>query len=366
MTALAVSIPIALSVIFGAAAVYGGLGQSAASFMTSKILPFLTSLVGPFPAWSVILMGFTAVGSPLIFSLSLCCLKHKERNVPKENTLTETGSKEINQVENDASIRQSLPKYVFSANGVIGDGHLLYYLKDKTEEEIRKITLWSFSQRKFQTYGTMSDTFLCGHINSFLPEGPPLDAQGYAVSMTEHVTGQHYIEDNEILQTYPCVDYKRVQGLDTQMMALKLKRDLTIGYYEDGKCIILQPGARACVFTSAAMVLLDKRVDFDLKVLFRTNFENDDTLKSLLNQYGYKLQDLGNDINQLQTWLEEHGSILVGLLAGPFGRHQIVLDAIDEETVTIREPAHGWRIKIKTIKFFEMQPVCHGILPNQP
>lgn len=269
------------------------------------------------------------------------------------------------QLLKDQRLRKQLPKYVFAKHegsienkGSIGNEHLTYYLNKEKPKNKEEILLWTFSQRKFQSIGNLLIDTLCIPKNApFLDPHPVsqldlrVDPEGYAISLSEHSAHMAiFIPDEKIIEKYPCKKYTPGKTFIPPM-----------GYTEDGKCIIQQPGVRACVFTCAAMVLHDKGVNFDFGALYSTNLENNEKLGRLVNEYGYKLVSINNQLSDLQKWIQSNGSLLVDIDAPYLGGHEVVVDEINQDTVIMRDPLHGWKIKIPTDYFMTMSPNFHGI-----
>lgn len=266
------------------------------------------------------------------------------------------GAAPVREVEKEINsrIRAQLPKYVFSKEGNIGDQHLMHYLNTEKPENRDEIILWSFTQRKFQSAGSMVDT-----VALFPKGGVPLgdtfglfvDKEGYAISLSDHSAHKAvFLTDEEIKHAEECVRYE-----------VKGEKQLLVGYHADGKCIIQQPGVRSCVPTSLAMVLLDQGVDFDLGLLYTTNLANDERIAVWSEGYGYKAVSV--EASEVGAWIEKNGSLLCSINAPGLGSHEIVVDAIGDTTVTIREPFHGRRVTIDRELFFEkMLPGFTGII----
>lgn len=274
-------------------------------------------------------------------------------------------------------IRQQLPKHVFSKVGSLGDGHLECFLDQEKPENYEEIIKWAFSQRKFQARGSNQDTI-------FNPSsGVALDSknsvwindEGYAMSMSAHPADEMiFIPDSEIKRVDSCVGY--------EFKKIDQGKRLIIGHYQDGTHIIHQPGVRSCGPTCLAMVLLDKKVPleliqeksapFHLSHLVMTNLSNDEELKWWVNSVGYELIDLKTpvsnsveDLSDIQKGIEKYGPLLVTIsdkgIEG-IGGHKIVVDSINSDEVTIRDPIHGWRITIETNLLLQnMNPRFKGI-----
>lgn len=255
-----------------------------------------------------------------------------------------------------------LPKYVFSKGGSLGIEHLHYFLNQEKPENRQKIILWSFSQRKFLSRGSHVDTNVVPKNSKLLnpnekksmlnPDPLIIDEQGYALSLSEHgVDSAIFLTDEEIIKVHECQSY-----------ALKHKGQLYVGYYEDGKCIIQQPAVRACVPTALAMILEDQKINFDFEILFETNLADNNNIVHWLKPYEYEMIPLTSDVKTISNWIAENGSLLASIHAQKIGSHMIVVDSINNDQVTIRDPFHGWRITIKTKLFLDtMSPRFLGI-----
>lgn len=265
-----------------------------------------------------------------------------------------------NQISSEkVDLSKQLPKYVFSKNGSLGIDHLLYYLNTEKPSNRDEIIKWSFSQRKFQSAGSLKDTMgfdptLFGtEFFSLGKSGLYTDKKGYAISLSDHSphNAKEFLPKERINNVGSCVRYKLLSN-----------PKLLIGYYDDNKCIIHQPGVRSCVPTALSMILHDKGVNFDFEDLYLVSIAGDELIKNLANNYGYELVYLKNDLKEVQEWINTNGSLLAEISHPHIGNHEIVVDSIDKDLVTIRDPAEGRRITFDTQEFLKtMIPNFAGI-----
>lgn len=250
----------------------------------------------------------------------------------------------------------TLPKYVFSKVDSLSIGNLFYHLEETNPANRNEIILWSFTQRKFLSSGSMSDTVDWGKHE--LKRMDPVEGlDGYAKSLSAHpVDSTIFIADADIKRIDACERFEF------------LKPTFVKGYFADGKCMLQQPAVRSCGPTSLAMLLMDRGIDFDIGYLFSTNLCNDKDMSRWAHQYGYKCEKLDGcfgaspDIEKVKLFIETNGSLLASIDAQDLGGHYVVVDSIDNDQVTIRDPAHGWRVTIDTAFFFaEMHPEFKGL-----
>lgn len=246
------------------------------------------------------------------------------------------------------------PKYVKTKSGLLANAHFEWFLKYKVPANQREAWLqWSFSQRKCTTVFDAATILLRGRLINGeiyggvkpgflqLPQqdqeafGLFIDEEGYAQVSNSHV-GDVNFRNEDILEIEQCV-------------RVELRGKQIIGFYADGKCIIQQPAPLGCVATSAAMLITDKGLDYDYSSLTSENRSNgNERSMQILNNKGLKTCI----VNDLEKGLSRFGSLTIGA-SFPIGGHRVVLDEITNDYVKIRDPFHGWRVKIKKEAFFK-------------
>lgn len=261
-------------------------------------------------------------------------------------------------------VDKRLPRYVTSAEGMIGDSHLIYFLDQEKPANRNDIILNSFTKRKFQS-GHHDDEQHLPKTAKCIKEGncyqQPLytDNEGYAIS----TSGWHdeiFIPDDKIRKKAFC------SGFDDS------KENIIIGYYPDGKCIISKPSYFSSTITSIAMLLNDEGVDYKFKKLFESPrclegiYKSEFHVDHELQRYGYEriqlsFEDEENDWvkrgNEVKEWIGKYGPLLI--VADR--QKTFVLDSIDENGAVIRDPSHGWRITIDNNDLYEELLFVHAL-----
>lgn len=319
------------------------------------------------------------IGDPLLVISSLFfstlglvvgILKKQTNTVSTSRPVTVNPSKtpEINVVKPtklDKETEVELPSWVFFLeSGNLSMDHFNCFLngtadhpecrsKPLPQEQKDRLILRSFSMRKspkFADLDTMNIPKNCTPLiqNDWYKALVTKDAEGkwIAISSSAHdIEGALFLESIETIE--PCVRYETVQVLDSPIY---------IGYYADGSSMIQQPATRACVPTCMVMLLKDRGVNnIDLEKVARTNLSTDEVLNRDLQKYGYKLEPLDFSVSNVKEWIKKNGSVFASV-SGSIGSHKIIIDSIDDEFTMVRDPFHGWRVRLKTTDF--MKEVC--------
>lgn len=357
-----VAIPCAIVVILGLGAYFGILGSDAQLFMTKSVMPFLTENVGVAPRWSLLLIGAISLNG-ICFAVGcfISTFVNRKKQMSIESESEETGvvflpelePKKIPELMSEEAIQSWLPQWVFSEKGLLAINHLLYFLRGQKlkEDEMDAVILWSFSKRKFLSQPSHMDTILGIKGSRMLPNSLlRVNQKGFAISNSKHLPElQSFVADNEILRIEEPVRVECIQ------------EDLYKGIYSDGTCIIQQPGVRACVYTTAAMLLTDRGVKFDFEALFSTNLTTDSGLDDLLKKYGFTLCQ--TYINDHEEWFsKEQGPLFAGIISDSIGAHKVIIDVVAKDRVLMRDPNHGWRITMTRERFFSMTPTFQTLL----
>jgi Papain-like cysteine protease AvrRpt2 len=124
-----------------------------------------------------------------------------------------------------------------------------------------------------------------------------------------------------------------------------------IGITKDGRHVILQQAAASCVPTSVAMIVLDHGGKPDYNSIKETHFAEDEDAVNWIQKAGFSakltLLPHTDKIQTLSKCLKEYGPGALCIYGNDIGGHEIVLDAIEDDMATIRDPFHGWCIDIR-------------------
>lgn len=187
--------------------------------------------------------------------------------------------------------------------------------------------------------------------------------QTKAVSIHDPFGDSQFIDDDEIISVEMAPkDHKRYV------------EDIAYGVTEDGRHVLQQPGMRACVATTVAMLTLDHNANFDVDWVSTCNLSNLKEAETEFGYYGLRTQIFKQMFSnnrellcQLVKLLEKNGPGIVSV-NGELGGHVIIVDKIDLENkkVLIREPWHGWSIEIKLSALIKRMPKILEVLQVIP
>lgn len=275
---------------------------------------------------------------------------------------TEDQAFNVNEADNNYPLQSTVtnltverpdwvPQAVVSKIGTLGTQAFLYLLDKQELAQGKEDALkWFFQQRKFPP--TVScDSF---NIPSWIDLShleTPMDKEGYATTFSEHGSQKSvFIQDYLILSILPVDSIRYLNPTSNVPSGI-----YPVGIYPDKKVMIQQQATRGCVAACAAMLIEDHQLHCNLESLLATNLATDFQLIAWLKAAGlnatpYQIQ---NGIKELGDFIKEHGSVACSA-SGELGGHAIILDQIDSNQATIRDPFHGWRIAIPTKQFISM------------
>lgn len=274
----------------------------------------------------------------------------------EEEVISSSEKKSINEIDwnswnNEKNNPFKLLQSMFSRWGLLSSSNLENYLKKEKPCNERDIILWSFTQRKFLSQGSMSES------KAYRPRkdqyGGWIDEKGYATE-TSYKGGENlfFITDEETIKIDRCVDYKG-EGI------------CRFGIYGDNRCIIKQPAFQSCVPTCIAMLVIDTRKEskneiIDIDLIIRGGISKIEHYKNWCKNHGFEqiFFDFKNREDIIKG-VNDNGPLLADIIHDAIGGHVIIVDTFDGEnnTVMIRDPAHGWRITMDTDVFFKTMPV---------
>jgi len=131
---------------------------------------------------------------------------------------------------------------------------------------------------------------------------------------------------------------------------------------ENGRFILLQTGLRSCSAAVSAMLILDAGKQCNINDMRQRSLASTETVMSDLRKAS--LTPLSSQVNSAQEFselIEKNGSAIVSI-GGSIGGHFIVVDAIQRNTVSIRDPFHGWSATIPLSAFLSCSPFSEPII----
>jgi hypothetical protein len=118
----------------------------------------------------------------------------------------------------------------------------------------------------------------------------------------------------------------------------------------NGRHILLQSGQRGCTAGAVAMLLLDHGRRPDPRDFQEANFEKCERMAEQIRRAGLSVHLTPGRMNahELERLLAARGPGIVGVVTEEAGGHVIMLDAValKEGIAVIRDPFHGWQIRI--------------------
>ncbi len=264
------------------------------------------------------------------------------KNIISKTEMRKNASRKIKGVEIQTNLAKDrpawVPQAVVSKEGLLGTCH---FLKNNEALPSTLSTLarderlkWFFSQRKFPPTNSVDRCFI-GRETYF----DPITRDGFAVSLSAYYP--HTVifpSDNILIDIEKCVSI-RLHGADSS---------IPIGIYSDGKTMIQQQGVRGCVEACAAMLIEDHGKRSRAHIIRNANISNTEGLLTSLQRAGLKARTarVPANIKDIERFISQYGSISVDINAEELGGHQIIIDSIQADQATIRDPFHGWRITI--------------------
>lgn len=244
-----------------------------------------------------------------------------------------------------------LPQSSVSNQGTLSTENFFYDMKFKNYNEMdpdqQAKLRWFFSQRKFPL--TSAKDTIGRRPEKVENERTNPTVAGYAVSLSKHKPHRLvFLEDSKIGHIKECQSVRARQINESFFFP--------IGIYPDGKTMIQQQAVRGCVAACEAMMLEDRGIKCNVNRLLGTNLATNEDLIGWLNGEGVKAKtaQLPQQADSIQNFIDKHGSLCLGIFEENIKGHQILLDSINQEQATIRDPFHGWRITIATEDLFKM------------
>ncbi len=113
---------------------------------------------------------------------------------------------------------------------------------------------------------------------------------------------------------------------------------MPVKYTSHGKAIIQQQAVRGCTAAVAAMLIIDLKGKCDLHSLYATNLGNRESIEREFRKAQFEPQ-----ISFIKTMKELEkivsvGSVMIDIVDPTLGNHEIVIDALDQTSVRLRDP----------------------------
>lgn len=188
---------------------------------------------------------------------------------------------------------------------------------------------------------------------------PPMSANDTMINFkSAHGTGQ--IFTGEELEMLPIV---RRETIGHHPFAGK---SIEVYYTRNQKAILQQQATRGCTAAVTAMLILDKGINPSLYHLTARNLGTTEDMKRDLEDAGLmpivrKIQP-SQFVTELGRLINKYGSAIVSIEDRELGGHVIVVDAIDNQAVRIREPYHGIELTIALQSLIDRKPYHEVVL----
>lgn len=170
-------------------------------------------------------------------------------------------------------------------------------------------------------------------------------------------------EQPKIIQAFEKLSMRSSQGLsliyrDEEILFIyklydknkeKMKEYATydLAYTRNGKAVYMQEFLATCWKAVVFMLMIDNGANEEqIKNCYATERHSDsDEQKRIFKEFGFSvIETIYRDLNSLKESISLYGPAIVTIDEG--GGHYIIVDDITEDGVDIREPFHGWAIRI--------------------
>ncbi|MGO0305698.1 cysteine peptidase family C39 domain-containing protein [Endozoicomonas acroporae] len=160
-------------------------------------------------------------------------------------------------------------------------------------------------------------------------------AHGYMLSFLDH----------EILKVH--------QPIRTEFIKESEKfKSVEVKYTCNERPIIQQQATRGCTYAAAAMLMHQHHRTFSVSALKSTNLGNDRLIRRTLSTAGLTpIKTRCSNLEKLANAVYKRGSAIVSVGRCKSGGHVIIVDAVTDTSVLIRDPYHGWEIEISRDAF---------------
>ena len=145
--------------------------------------------------------------------------------------------------------------------------------------------------------------------------------------------------DHEILKVH--------QPVKTELLKESGKfKSIEVKYTCNEKPVIQQQATRGCTYAVAAMLMHQHNRHFSVNLLKLTNLGTDDFIINALSKAGLSpFKTRFSNIDELTHAVNQDGSAIVTVTIAD-GAHAVIVDAVKDTSVLIRDPYHGWEVEI--------------------
>lgn len=111
--------------------------------------------------------------------------------------------------------------------------------------------------------------------------------------------------------------------------------------------VIQQQGQRGCTAATTAMLIMDNGKAPSLQALGHRNLGNSETMARDLNRAGLNpMMSNVDKFEELSALIKKSGPAIIGVHGKEIGGHVVILDRLTKTSAIIRDPYHGWCIRM--------------------
>ncbi len=224
----------------------------------------------------------------------------------------------------------------------------------------------SFERIKLITFvalGVLSIFFFTTVLNFFLSsnnkykydivqerDNPPID-RIYMGKLAYKNKGFVIFEDSDIIEKLN-VRKNEIEGVN-------------VYFSVHNRSIILQQSKFGCTYATSAMILTDHKKEFNINTLrHRGPTDENGHIKDFTSVGLHPIINKVKNLEELEILLNKNGSCIVtiGDNKNTRGGHVIIVDAVINNGVRLRDPYHGWEITVKNDAFMKVFCVDENII----
>jgi serine/threonine protein phosphatase PrpC len=151
-----------------------------------------------------------------------------------------------------------------------------------------------------------------------------------------------FFTDAEIIRRHESIQTKMIEGIAVEKT-------------EYGKWVIQQQATRGCTAAVAAMLITDAGGMLSVDELKYRNLGSDKDEIRDIQAAGLTpiVTKIDRDVEQLRLLIQLNGSAIVSVNDPALGGHVVVVDSVTDDSVTLRDPYHGWAITVTKEAFLK-------------